>query len=296
MKGCARTCLLWLGLWILGGAAFFVHLRGLGFIDPQIFWASGICGLFVAICAAYAFNIDTARRERATLLGAISGEPPRDGEWIAVSGTIRALNPLRAPLSGTPVVAYSYKISEPRRTSKGSSLVEAYDGKRLTPSTIATRHGSVRLLAVPAFDVPAESVSSSTAIPNAEAYLAATQFQTSDTPKRERIGVNEESTDDDGNFRVDRAHVSDSVDLTQCQFEEHLVRQGEVVCAFGLYDRQRGGIVPHPNWANQPRIMRGDANVVAVQLRKRITRYAIGIVAFAAAAYGIVKWYEYAAR
>jgi hypothetical protein len=75
------------------------------------------------------------------------------------------------------------------------------------------------------------------------------------------------------------------------QFEEKHIRQNEAVCAFGLYSQQRGGIIPHPNWAKQTRVMRGDAIDVAKQIRTRIIKYVIGTVCFSAAAYAIVKIY-----
>ncbi|HYH06057.1 MAG TPA: hypothetical protein VEK11_03255 [Thermoanaerobaculia bacterium] len=295
MKGCARTCVIWLFLWLASAGALFLHLRQFGILNPQIFWACGIAGLLMTMAFAYAFNIATARRERAMLLEAMTGMPPEDGKWVAVSGVIRALNPLRAPLSGTPAVAYAYKINETRRTSKGSSIVTLYEGKALTPATIATRHGGVRLLAVPSLDLPIEQVPYAAAHDRAKAYVQATQFQTSATPKEKRIGMNQESTDDDGNFRVDKCLDATYVNFANCTFEEHLVKQGETICAFGLYSRQRGGLIPHPNWSNQARVMLGNAETVAAKLSARMRKYAIGIVVCGALAYGIVWLYQHAA-
>lgn len=288
MKGCARTCLLWLLIWAAAAGSLYIYLHPFGIINPQIYWASGVGGLLFAIAAAYAFNAETARRERVVLLEAMTGSTLEDGKWVAVSGAIRALNPLRSPLSGTPVVAYTYKIFEKRRTSKGSTITTTFEGKAITPSTIATRHGGVRLLAVPMFDLPSEGVSRETALERAQEYVKATTFAKSSS-------VDAESTDDDGNFRMDKSFDASRVNWEECTFEEQLVKQGEVVCAFGLYSRDRGGLIPHPNWANQCRIMRGDAESVAAKLRSRMTKYAIGVVICAALVYGLVKWYQYAA-
>jgi hypothetical protein len=296
MKGCARTCLLWLVTWAAAAGALYVHLRPYGFLDPQIFWASGIGGLLFTMATAYAFNIETARRERRVLLDAMTGVRLEDGKWVAVSGPIRALSPLQSPLSGTPVVAYAYKIDERRRTSKGSSILTVYEGKAITPSTIATRHGAVRLLAVPAFDLPWEGVSVSTARERAIEYVNATQFQTTKTPKDKRTTLDNEWTDDDGKFRVDKSsEMSTAVDWDEAMFEEQLVKQGEIVCAFGLYSQQKGGLVPHPNWAHHCRIMRGDAESVAAKLRTRMKNYAIGVAICGALVYGIVTLYRHAA-
>jgi hypothetical protein len=292
MKGCARTCLLQLLGWGVASAAFFVYFRGLGELDA-IYWAAIGAGLCVMLAIGYAWAIKDLARERGMLLEAAHGAPPPDGAWVAVSGKIHSMHSLTGPLSGEDVVAYQYKISRTERSGKSSSDVTYYDGKGLVPSTIATRHGSVRLLAVPAFDADAAPLGRYVeTVERARQYVAATPFQSNQTPKTERIGMEHESTDDDGSFRVDKRWFPDrDVDLNGFQFEEKHIRQNETVCAFGLYSQHRGGIIPHPNWAKQTRVMRGDANDVARQIRKRITKYIIGIVVFSAAAYAIVRIY-----
>lgn len=64
-------------------------------------------------------------------------------------------------------------------------------------------------------------------------------------------------------------------------FEERHIAQNETVCAFGPYSRERGGLVPHPNWAKPTRLMRGDAATVAAELQKRIRRWKLGAECFA---------------
>jgi hypothetical protein len=292
MAGCARTCILWLLGWAAAAAGFYVYFREFGILDPQIYWASGGAGLCVTLAGGYLIGIFTASRERRTLLEASIGTPPADGKWVAVSGPIHALNPLRAPLSGTSVVYYEYRMSYWVRSGKSSSQISLYDGKALTPSTIATRQGSVRLLAVPALDLWNEDLSRQTALENAQRYIESTQFQTRETPKDKRVRMEDESADDDGSFRRDDYHPSSSAPpLADCVFQEKVVKQNEMICAFGIYSQQRGGIIPHPNWAKQTRIMRGDAMSVANQLRNRMIKYAIGAVIFGAIAFGITKLY-----
>jgi hypothetical protein len=296
MAGCARTCVLWLLGWAGAAAAFYAYFRDFGILEPQIYWASGGAGLCVAIAVSYLAGIVNSFRERATLLEAsVGATTPEDGKWVAVSGHIHALNPLRSPLSATNAVAYEYKISRMVRSGKsGSSEISLYDGKALVPSTIATRYGTVRLLSVPTFDVKPEDLADETAIANAQRYIESTQFQTRQTPKDKRVGMEQESTDDDGNFRRDDYYPPEyEIDLTACMFSEKVIRQNEAVCAFGLYSRHRGGIIPHPNWAKQTRIMRGDASTVAGQLRSRMIKYAIGLVIVSAIIFGITKAYTH---
>ena len=294
MKGCARTCLLWIVGWAAAAAAFYYYFQGLGVIEPGIWWASVGAGLCVVIVIAYLLGIIERLRERSMLLEAAMGAIPADGKWVAVSGTIRSLNPLRGPFSGAPVATYTYKISRMERSGKSSSEVTYYDGKALASSTIATRTGAIRLLAVPTLEVKGELLDYRTAIQHAREYVSTTPFQTSSTPKAEKIGVTEESTDDDGVFRVDSKYFSErDVDVGDCQLTELHIKQGEPVCAFGLYSQARHGLIPHPNWARQTRIMRGDANTVAAQLRKKAIGYAIGTLFFSGAVVGIVKLYQH---
>jgi hypothetical protein len=213
---------------------------------------------------------------------------------VALSGHIRASRPLHAPLSGQAVVAYEYKVYRMESSGKSTTEVKYYEGKALTPSTIATRQGTVRLLAVPTLDIKADEVKHSVAVANAEQYVSTTTF----TPPRVKglkETIAEEPTDDDGHFRSDKGGETD-VDLNDCQFEEKSIKQGEMVCAFGLYSQQRGALVPHPNWSKPPRLMRGDATEGARLLRRRMINYTIGVVVVSAMVYGIYLLYTYYAR
>ena len=290
MKGCARTCLLQLLGWAIASFAFFYYFQSLAYRGAPTIWVSVAAGLCVMIAIGYAWAIKDLAIERQMLLDAAVGAPPADGQWCAVSGRIQALDPLRGPLSGADVVAYQYKITNMERSGRSTSEVTYYEGKGLTPSTIATRHGSIRLLAVPMFDVDAADLGRYIeTIERARAYAASTPFS---APKESRDAMDREMTDDDGNYRFDKQwHPEHIPDMDGFRFEEKHVQQGETVCVFGLYSQQRGGIVPHPNWAKHTRIMRGDAAAVARQIRKRITRYVIGIAVFSAAAYAIARLY-----
>jgi hypothetical protein len=295
MKGCARSCLFLLLGWSVAAYAFYSYFVSLRDFGAPMYWGSAAAALFVVASIGYALGIGTAYRERKMLLDAMAGTLPVDGQWAAVSGTIHSTRPLTAPLTGEKVVAYEYKIHRSERVGKTSSDIVYYDGKALAPSTIATRHGSVRLLSVPAFtDVEAESIPQSEAMQQAQAYVAATSFAIYDTAAKRRTGLEEEWTDDDGQYRKDRQHFTRETDLADgFQFEEKHIREGEQVCAFGLYSRERGGLTPHPNWAKQTRLMRGDSSKVAAQLRRRMINYSIAAVVCSGLVYAIVRLYQY---
>ena len=271
MKGCARSCLLLLLGWAAAAYAFYSYFVRLHDFGPPMYWGSAAAGLFVVAAIGYAAGIGTAWRERKMLLEALAGTLPVDGRWAAVSGTIHSQSPLTAPLSREKVVAYEYRIHRSEKLGKSHSDITYYDGKAVAPSTIATRHGSVRLLCVPSFhEIEPESFTWSEAMARAKSYVAGTAFTVFDTEKKRRERLEHEWTDDDGQYRVDRQHYTRDVDLADgFLFEEKHIRQDDQVCAFGLYSQQRAGLIPHPNWARQTRLVRGDASKVADQLRRR---------------------------
>lgn len=297
MKGCARSCILWLLGWGIAAYAFYFYFVNIRDFGAPMYWGSAVAGLCVVSTIAYALGIGTAYRERKMLIEAMAGTPPEDGQWAAVSGTIHSMAALTGPISGREAVVYEYKITRHEQLGRDSSEITYFDGKALAPSTIATRQGSVRLLSVPALtEILAETIPWAEAVANAKEYVARTEFALLATPGKRRLGLEEEWTDDDGQFRRDRRHSTDEVDLADdFRFEEKRIGQGEHVCAFGLYSRQRGGLIPHPNWAKQTRLMRGDTSTVAAQLRSRMIKYVIGVVVFGAIAYGIVWLYHYKA-
>jgi hypothetical protein len=295
VKGCARSCILLLLGWAAAAYGFYRYFVSLHDFGPPMYWGSAAAGLFVVAAIGYAVGIGTAHRERKMLLEAMAGTQPADGRWAAVSGTIQSLSPLTAPLSRQKVVAYEYKIHRSEQLGKSRSDITYYDGRAVAPSTIATRHGSVRLLCVPSFhEIEAESFTWSEALERAKDYVAGTAFTVFDTEKKRRQRLEEEWTDDDGQYRVDRQHYTREVDLADgFQFEEKHIKQGDQVCAFGLYSQQRAGLIPHSNWAKQTRVVRGDASKVADQLKRRMIRYCFGVVIFSALVYGIVRLYQF---
>ena len=295
MKGCARSCLLLLLGWGAVAYAFYRYFVSLRDFGPPMYWGSAVAGLLVVGAIGYLAGIGIAYRERKMLLDAMAGTPPADGRWTGISGTIHSATPLTAPLSGERVVAYEYKIHRDERIGKSSSEIVYYHGKALAPSTIATRQGSVRLLCLPAFtELEAEPIAQSEAARRANAYVASTQFTIYDTSRKRVTRLEEEWTDDDGRYRNDRQYFTREIDLADnFHFEEKHIKQGEQVCAFGLYSRERGGLIPHPNWAKQARLMRGDVSDVAGQLRRRMINYFIVSVVCAGLVYGIVRLYHY---
>jgi hypothetical protein len=129
-----------------------------------------------------------ARLERrdANLVARPEG-PPRDGERVAIAGTLEATGePLRAPFSGLECVVYDYQISHVPKLPPGfgkmknqnsqPSEVISRSGMAMAPSIIRSGVREVRLLAFPGFERFPDSKLDDGAIERARRYIAATPF------------------------------------------------------------------------------------------------------------------------
>lgn len=278
MKGCARGCIT--GILGLAAAigAFHFWFQALGLEKGAPDLGSVMAGSFTTLSIWMFWSVGDVLRDRALLRGAVAGVPPVDGKWAGFSGAIRSPSPLTSPMSRTSAVAYNYRIREHKWVR--------YEGMALAASTISTRLGSYRLLAVPFLDISSPAVDADAARPNVLAYIAATRFETLETPVSDRQTAQMEWTDDDGAFRRD-TKGNDVINLSRCLFTEHVVAQGEQVCLLGLYSQARGGIIPDPNWAQRTQLFRGDGEGGIRQLSSRARNYILTALVFAAAAAGI---------
>ena len=272
-------------MWAAFAAAFYVYFRSVADLGVATWLTSIATGLVVSMAVLLLHSVFTAGRERTMLIEAATGETPQDGKRVAVSGEIRSRTPVRGPISGEPVVAYEYTISRDEKLGRNSSEVTWYDGKALAASTIATRHGAIRLLSVPRLDIEAASVEPETALRNAMQHVRTATFARRDTPNERTSLLEQEWTDDDGVYQIDRRHFGAEVDLAdRFRFQEQHLEQGAMVCAFGVYSKARGGLVPDEQWGGHTTVMRGSALDVAAQLRSRMVRYSVGAVVLLAVA------------
>ncbi len=139
---------------------------------------------------------------------------------------------------------------------------------------ISTPAGRFRLLAVPEFDFGKQDVDPRRALFHWSEHVKTARFE---TPEASRHTLAKLWTDNDGAYRSEKQHPTEGeVPLEECKYHEDLIRKGDRVYVVGLYSESRGGIVPHPNWANVTRIMKGDPDAILRQLRGRIVRHALG--------------------
>ena len=282
MKGLPRGCIIGLVGIPAAIAAFYFWFQALGLNEDTSGGASLTAGVLTMLSILMLWSVVDVRRNRALLQGAVAGVAPVDGTRAGFSGVIRASSPLTSPFSRTTAVAYKYLISE----RIGKNKWTRYEGMALAASTISTSLGSYRLLAVPALDISNPAVDPGTARRNAEAYIAATRFETPETAEADRQTFEMEWTDDDGEFRRD-LKGNDAIDFSGCWFGEQVVAQGEQVCVLGLYSQARGGIIPGPDWGGGAQLLRGDGEAVIRQLSSKVRNYTIAAFVFAAAAAGV---------
>lgn len=242
-----KSCLLYLALW--GGLSWTIYsLLHLGFSAPGIYFAAIFGGLFATLGIGAIFNTKNSLK-LISLLRA-SRSMPQDGKMYAAVGTIHPQGqPLRAPFSGRECVAYDYKIESEEYSGgdSGTTSKSHYTGQALTPSTIRTQTGGVKLLGFPELTkFPSAAFGQQENIENAQRYVANTTF--SDMVSLKKFGqvikeAKELLNDDDGSVRKDWK-TGNRDDFENLKLRETIVAVGAQVCAIGMFSKTKGGLVP----------------------------------------------------
>ena len=289
MKGCAFRALLQLVEFLVIAGLIGVALQYLYGVAPlDAIPALIFGGLLAWMSVQLVRSAVTAWREQAALRAGIAGAEPIDGRRTILVGEIQPLGAsIRAPLSDRECVAYTFEIYEMKRVGKSSSKVVYADGVAITPSTIETRSGSYRLLAVPELDCPDTDLDGAAARARALEQLSTLTYE----PRKpfSRPSIEQQWNDADGAFLRETLHVEGDVDLTRCRLSEKCLERGARVCVFGEYSAAKRAIVANTHdWSQITRVMKGDADVVARQLGGSVVRRSIGAVLSAAAAVGVI--------
>ena len=290
MKGCAFSALLSFLALLASIAGVATVLQQQYGVAPADGWGVSVfSGLFFWITGNLVISAAKAWRERASIAAGIAGTPPVDGRQVILAGHIEPSGPpLIAPLSGRECIAYTFEIYEMRGSGKSRTKVTFCDGVALTPSLIVTRSGSYRLLTVPDLVCDASDLDRDAALAR-----AATLMQTTPVEEKQAVfsrpEIEKQWTDDDGSYRHDRRHVPEDVSLEKCVMIERQVERGARVCVFGQYAEAKRAIVGDPNdWSKSTRIMKGDPDSIARQLRASIFRRLLGAVICGGGAAGLI--------
>lgn len=237
---------------------------GMSIFGGGFAWAS--FGLFVSSFGCW--------RERAAILGGVSGTPPVDGKHAVLVGTIEPSGSrLQAPLDGSQCVMYTYEIRFDVGSGKSRSFGTIARGIGLAPSRIVTRAGSYKLLVVPNLEGDSPANSSAARIERFLRYAHQTTFTKKEDSAKELLA---QWADDDGAYRSDVAYFPiDDANTQYWQPHQQHVPPGARVCVFGPYSKAKGGIVP--SITKPVRLICGSIEDVAATLKSQmITRSIIG--------------------
>ncbi|WP_386071267.1 hypothetical protein ACFJIW_11720 [Tahibacter sp. UC22_41] len=286
MKHAAYGCLLLLVGWVVAAAAVAALLwYGYG-IGPRdsVFVAVG-AGLALWSAWGLLFSVVRRLRERAAVMAALAGRPPREGAGAVVVGTLQAQGPLLpAPFGGADCAAYAYRIERHYRVSEGGQRLQLlFEGIGLTPCVIATASGYFRLLTAAELDVDTHPPAPATQ-EAVQRYLRATTFLRGSDVARE---LQRRREDADGAYRSDVAYAEiDDVPWGRCQYRQHLLPDRAPVCVIGRFSAEHRGFVPSPPWRPATRLYAGSGETLIVRLRREALLYlgiAVAITAVAVA-------------
>ncbi|MBL8522062.1 MAG: hypothetical protein JNN20_00085 [Betaproteobacteria bacterium] len=232
-------------------------------------------GLF--IWAAFGLFVSSFDRwrERAAILGGLSGAALKDGKQAVLLGNIEPTGaPLEAPLDGAACVMYSYEIYYDAGQGRKRSVTNVARGVGLTPSRIVNKSGTYKLLSVPELEGESPTLSNDARIERFLGYARRATFIKREAAAQERMT---QWADDDGAYCSDVAYVPfDGADKRYWVASQQHVPVGASICVFGLYSKAKGGIVPS---ATVPtRLMTGNLKDVAAKLKSQVvTRAVIGL-------------------
>jgi hypothetical protein len=292
MKSFLVTLLIWGSLF--AGLAYGFHEF---YLPPGDLIGAGLLSFFLTL------GIGSLRKARmeggdAALLAEPEG-PPRDGERVAIGGTIELTGPpLRAPLSGVECVAYDYSISHwvPGSTGRerGSDRIDR-SGMALAPSQVRTSLRSVRLLAYPGLEgFPSSGLEHAGTVERARRYIEATTFQ----DQSSLLAVGEVAglmADRTGNVRKDWK-VTSHDDLENARFSERVLPVGAKACVIGRYSAGENAIVPEANTGGVRIIAGSRAEALASVRGSRVAGLLVGalmIVLPTAAIWGVLAYREH---
>ncbi|HQG64748.1 MAG TPA: hypothetical protein PLA32_03140 [Smithella sp.] len=222
-------------------------------------------------------------QEREQLVQAAKGHFLADGERGVFYGQIhRDGPPLTAPLSKRDCLLYRYEVthteSRPSRlkstdVSNNSTIYDA-EGFALTPSTIHTASGSLKLLTLVTPKFKADRIPSDQAVGNYKEYLSKALLQGTGSLDMYPSIKNSIISDTDGDIRYDLG--TGQLDPTdQLNIQEHIVQDGETVAVFGKYSAAVSGIVFDPV-AYEVRLYKGSLESMKKELMRGVRWYAFG--------------------
>jgi len=227
---------------LCAGIYFYYYREIQKDLVPCLFLSVLFSFLLVLACLAFV-GAFTELRDRRIIKSTQQGGLLRDGKRCAVLGAVSPLGePLLAPFSRTPCVAYEYRIYHRVSTTKGTAFAEDFEGWAMTPAVINTGAREVKILCAPDLrDFPRKTHSNYN---NANQFIAETAFEKSSLLNIFSIKtyIDDYRDETTGLFRQDLRH-SKAKNASGLILEEGIVPVGAKVAAIGKYSVKQDGLV-----------------------------------------------------
>lgn len=287
-----RACLLSVALFAALYAAYAWWLwPRVPMPGPPILAFFGAVG--TAMLLSSLFETRQLVRDLSALSREEAGAAMEEGRVEAASGPIVPLGePLAAPFTGRPCVAYEYEVESRAASSSGDGAPKPATGVALTPSVVKSRRGDVAFLGWALLDeVPKKRVKDDEGVACARAYLEGLA-----PGQVERLGIGnalgtlqELLADDDGWIRKDWRTTDAPFDPAECRLMERAVPAGETVTVFGRYDSAKGGLGPaRTGGAAVNRLFLGGGDALKAKLRSDAAKKILTTLLFFVAFNGMV--------
>lgn len=215
-------------------------------------------GIGAALCFTLALGsawtlvsglLNRGRSRAAILERAAAGTLPDEDGVSVVTGTVRAATlPLQSPLTGTPCVAYTYRMFHQVRNHKGRlEDVPIYWGLASRPFIVDTRMRAVRVMAVPWIVDEATRCDGAGVVTRARQHVGTTRFEDV-SGLLGAVGtvfstVRVMFQDEDGEHRADYRAAGTTRAPETLLLEETVLPVGAVASVAGTWSAARGAIV-----------------------------------------------------
>lgn len=273
-----RTCSSWAVVW--AGCTLLMGFLAFRRIAIAAIPGGFVGGILLVLGLGYIAGVRDKVRIAGLIRRALDGEPPRDGEIVAVIGRLMPLDDtLLSPFRREPCLAYSYRVAVPHNKTTTTD----FKGIALAPSMI----GSTKLLAWPELDVPETYCHREEEQRHALEYAEQTRFTVAEMFKPDNTRA--------PRLRFDhRNSIATDDSMKRGMLFESVLRPNEEVCAIGYYSVSEGGLTHEPNTlVPSLKVMNGDPGAIRARLvRRSIGNIIGGLFLIALAATGLFVLYR----
>lgn len=249
-----KGCLLLLFVWVAVAAGYYYLFQGTEY--AHAWWGPVLFGLGAAMIVGNIHGIILALQQKSAANRPITQW--KDGQFVVISGRIAPTRtPINAPFSGIPscIVEYTLKY--------GDNPGGDYMGFLMTPSTITSTQGAVKIVGFPMLaEISSSTYIDDTACKRAGEYFAQCTFkEKSSNPITLISQLNEVLSDDDGIVKVDFADKKASIHIDPMEdgstaaegianrlmdsgysLEETIIEVGAEVTACGTYRQSKQAV------------------------------------------------------